>query len=352
MSLDDLRSEIDEIDSQIVRLLGSRAGVVEHIREEKAQSDTPAYDPRRETELLRRICAMGAHPLPEDSLRAVYQEIISACRALQVLRVAYLGPEFTNTFLAARKQFGASTDLHACRTIEKIFDLVERGEAQVGIVPIENSLNGIVGETCDCLLETPLRVCAETYLPIHHAIMARCSLQAIKIVYSHPQVFAQSRDWLRDNLADAELVAMPSTAAAAREAAAQDGTAAIAPSIAAEPYDLTVLARNIEDRPDNRTRFFVLAEQSAPATGRDKTSLAFSSAHRAGSLHDALGPLHENGINMTLIQSRPARSRLWEYVFFVDFEGHVNDPLVSAAIEGLGKQCSSLKVLGSYPTAT
>jgi len=268
-----------------------------------------------------------------------------------VLKVAYLGPPLTNTYLAAMKQFGSTAYLIPCRTVEDIFDATERAETHVGIVPIENSLNGVVGETCDCLLETPLHICAEAYLSIHHALLAKCRLEDITVLYSHPQVFAQSRDWLRENLASVEQIATSSTAAAARQAAAEAYAAALAPSIAAEPNGLDVLAENIEDRPNNRTRFVVIAPGDAGHTGRDKTSIVFSAAHRAGSLHEALGPLHQHALNMTLIQSRPQRGQLWEYVFFVDFEGHVQGANVAAALADLKRHCSSLKVLGSYPAA-
>lgn len=351
MSLDDLRKEIDDTDLEIVKLLARRAQIVERIRLEKAQSETPVYDPARETMLLRRICEIGAEPLPPQSLRAIFQEIIAACRALQVLKVAYLGPPFTNTYLAALKRFGTTAYLIPCRTIEEIFDVTERGETHVGIVPIENSLNGVVGETCDCLLETPLQVCAENHLEIHHALLAKCRLEDITVVYSHPQVFAQSREWLRDNLPDVEQISTSSTAAAAREAAHAQYAAALAPSIAAEPHGLDILADNIEDRPDNRTRFLVIAPRHANPTGKDKTSIVFSAAHRAGSLHEALEPFDRYGLNMTLIQSRPQRGRLWEYVFFVDFEGHVDDPNVARALADLRQRCSNLKILGSYPVA-
>jgi chorismate mutase/prephenate dehydratase len=351
MSLDDLRSEIDAADAEIVRLLGRRAQIVQRIREEKQTSDTPVYDPSREAALLNRIAEIGADPLPKDALKAVFREIIAACRALQALRVAYLGPALTNTYLAALKHFGSTAYLTPARTIEEIFRITERGETHVGLVPIENSLNGVVGETCDCLLETPMQICAETYLPIHHALMARCRMEDIKILYSHPQVFAQTREWVRDNLPSVELVAASSTAAAARQAADEDYAAAVAPSIAAEPYGLGILAEHIEDRPDNRTRFLAIAPRDATPSGRDKTSIVFSASHHSGSLHEALGPLHSNRINMTLIQSRPTRAQLWEYVFFVDFEGHREDAHVQLALTELGKHCSNLKVLGSYPAA-
>lgn len=351
MSLDELRQEIDATDAEILRLLAKRAGIVERVRAEKKTTETPVYDPAREALLLRRITDVGADPLPAASVKAVFREIIAACRSLQALRVAYLGPALTNTYLAALKHFGATAYLTPCRSVEDIFATTEREETHVGLAPIENSLNGVVGETCDCLIRTPLVICAETYLPIHHAVLARCRLEDIKVVYSHPQVFAQTRDWLRDNLPMAEQIASASTASAARQAAEEDWAAALAPSIAADPYGLDVLAEHIEDRPDNRTRFVAVGPRGTSPTGRDKTSIVFAASHRAGSLHEALGPLQDYGLNMTLIQSRPTRAQLWEYVFFVDFEGHQEEPHVAAALGALGKVCSNLKVLGSYPAA-
>jgi chorismate mutase/prephenate dehydratase len=351
MSLDDLRRQIDATDAEIVRLLAQRASIVQQVRAEKAASDAPVYDPAREAMLLRRIAEMGADPLPVQSLRAIFQEIVSACRALQALKVGYLGPPLTNTYLAALKQFGTSAYLIPCRTVEDIFDVTERGETHIGIVPIENSVNGIVAETCDRLVDSPLHICLETFIPVHHSLLAKCRLEDIKIVFSHPQVFAQARDWLRENLPAAEQVASSSTSAAARQAAREDYAAACAPSIAAEPYGLNIIAENIEDRADNRTRFFVVGPADSTPTGNDKTSIAFTAAHRSGSLHDALGPLHRHGINMTLIQSRPSRAQLWEYVFFVDFLGHATDPKIAAALDDLRQTCLNLKVLGSYPAA-
>lgn len=349
MSLDELRQAIDETDEQLVKLLCRRVDIAREVGRVKSQSDSPVYDPAREARLIRRIIDLSGGAVPVESLRAIYREIISTCRAVQTLRVAYLGPPYTNTYLAAVRHFGSTSDLRPCRSVEEIFAMTERGDTQVGLVPIENSLNGVVGETCDELIRSNLRICAETLLPVHHALLARCSQAEITVVYSHPQVFAQCREWLRENLAEAEQVAMSSTATASDRAAHEATAAALAPAIAADAYGLNVIAENIEDRPDNRTRFFVVGPDDAAPTGQDKTSIVFSLAHRAGSLHQALAPLHEHGINMTLIQSRPSRDRLWEYVFFVDFEGHRTEAKVRQALSALEAQGIRIKVLGSYP---
>lgn len=349
MSLDDLRVQIDNIDAEIVEMLARRVEVVHEIRSLKSRTDRPVYDPAREARLLNRVAELAGGRIPTASVRSIFREIISVCRAMQVVHVAYLGPAYTHSYLAAIGHFGNVADLYPCRTVDAVFSCVERGECTLGIVPIENSLNGVVGETCDCLIQTPLKICAESLLPVHHSLLAKCALEEIQAVYSHPQVLAQCRVWLSDHLPGVEQIAASSSAAAGREAAQRDRAAAVAPAVAADAYELTVLAENIEDRPDNRTRFFVVGPYDAAPTGRDKTSVVFSLAHKAGSLHEALAPLHKHGINMTLIQSRPAKDRLWEYVFFVDFEGHRTDPQVSEAIAGLSDAGVHLKVLGSFP---
>ncbi len=349
MSLNGFRKEIDALDEQIVQLLRKRVGVAREIGATKAQVHQPVYDPAREANLFRRIYDLAEGEVPQESLHSIYAEIISACRAVQSIRAAYLGPAYTNTYLAAVKLFGTVADLRPCRTVEGIFDVTERGETQLGVVPIENSINGVVGETCDCLLSTSLKVCAQMFLPVHHSLLAHCMPDEISVVYSHPQVFAQCRDWIRDNLPTVEQIVTSSTAAAAERAAREEHTAALAPSVAAEPHGLKILAEKIEDRTDNRTRFYVVGPTAAEPTGRDRTSIVFSVPHRSGSLHRALSPLDDHGINMTMIQSRPARDRLWEYVFFVDFEGHIADPKVQVALEELEKQGPHVKIIGSYP---
>lgn len=351
MSLDELRRQIDEIDGQLVRLLQQRADTARRIGQAKSASASAVYDPAREAQLLERIARMGAEPLPTDSLKAIYRQVISGCRALQALSVSYLGPQYTNTYLAALKQFGPTADLQPTRTVAEVFRATERERTKLGIVPIENSLQGVVGETYDCLVETSLKVCSEAYLPVHHALLANCEMRDIQTVYSHPQVLAQSREWLREHLPGVEQIAASSSASAAQKVAREPHGAAIAPAIAAEPSGLSVLAEDIEDRPDNRTRFFVLAAGDAAPTGKDKTSIVFSVPHRAGSLHDALAPLHNHGINMSLIQSRPARARLWEYVFFVDVEGHATDEQVMIALDELSAQSPHVRIIGSYPAA-
>ncbi|MGI5816691.1 MAG: prephenate dehydratase [Armatimonadota bacterium] len=351
-SLDELRRRIDEIDARLLEMLVERARVAAEVGEAKETTDRAVYAPDREAQLLRALTGRDLGPLEADSIEAVFREIISACRGLQQLpSVAFLGPEHTFTHLAARKRFGHRAQFTPFPSIADVFDAVERGRASFGVVPIQNSTEGVVGLTLDCLLDTPLRICAELYVQVHHFLAASGEVQQIRQVRSHPQVLAQCRRWLRETLPRVEQVATSSSSAAAGEAAAADdpAVAAICTREAAEAHGLSVLAENIEDLADNRTRFFVVGDLDVPPTGDDKTSIVFSTPHRAGALHRALSAFALYEINLTMIQSRPARGGLWEYVFFVDFEGHRDDPAAAAALKQLREFCPLLKVLGSYP---
>jgi len=350
MSLDELRGRIDEIDARILELLLERARVAEQVGGLKDAADAPVYAPDREAALLRRLTAGELAPLDTEAVQAVFREIVSVCRGLQRLpAVAYLGPEHTFSHLAARKRFGSSARLIPVGSIGDIFDAVQRGNAEFGVAPIQNSSEGVVGITLDSLLETPLRICAEVYVQVNHYLATRGPMAEIEQVHSHPQVLGQCRRWLREHLPGVAQVATASSAAAAENGAADPALAAICTREAAEAFGLTVLAEKIEDLAENRTRFFVVGDLDVPPTGDDKTSVVFSTPHRAGTLHAALGAFAENAINLTLIESRPARGRLWEYVFFMDFEGHQQDPDPAAALEHLREFCPLLKVLGSYP---
>lgn len=354
-SLDDLRRRIDQIDARMLELLVERARVAAEVGATKNASDRAVYAPDREAALLRALTAKAVDPLDAGSVEAVFREIVSACRGLQqVPSVAFLGPEHTFTHLAARKRFGHRAQFTPVGSIGDVFDAVERHQANFGVVPIQNSTEGVVGLTLDCLLDTPLRICAELYVQVNHFLAGTGEIGEIRQVRSHPQVLAQCRRWLREMLPGAEQVATSSSSAAAAEAAAAGeagdrSIAAICTREAAEAHGLTVLAEHIEDLADNRTRFFVIGDLAVPATGEDKTSVVFSTPHRAGALHKALSAFALYEINLTMIQSRPARGRLWEYVFFVDFEGHEEDAPVAAALKQLREFCPLLKVLGSYP---
>lgn len=349
-SLEDLRRRIDEIDIRLLELLVDRARMAARIGEAKEATDRAVYAPDREAELLRALTDNELGPLGPASVEAVFREVVSACRGLQqVPSVAFLGPEHTFTHLAARKRFGHRAQFEPVSSIADVFDAIERRQVDFGVVPIQNSTEGVVGLTLDCLLDTPLRICSEIYVQVNHFLAGSGEMDQIEQVRSHPQVLAQCRQWLRGNLPGAEQVATSSSSAAAAEVAGDPSVAAICTREAAEAHGLTVLAENIEDLADNRTRFFVVGDLDVRPTGEDKTSVVFSTPHRAGALHRALSAFALYEINLTMIQSRPARGRLWEYVFFVDFEGHREDVPAAAALKQLAEFCPLLKVLGSYP---
>lgn len=347
--MDNERGKIDEIDQEVARLLQERAELARQIGEFKAQQGQSTFDPAREAEVQRAVSQV-AGVLSPAQLGTIFSEIISACRAVeQPLHIAFLGPEHTFTHLAARQQFGSQVVLEPAVSIPDIFRLVEAERCSAGVVPVENSTGGVVPETLDNLLETELKICAEVHLPVHLSVLASGPLAEVCTLYSHPQPLSQCRRWLQENLPAVEVKVVSSTAAAAQEAGADPTGAALSPAEAAPAYGLQVLATNLEDFPNNRTRFFVIGSQDARPTGRDKTSMVFSTAHRPGALHEAMGAFSRHGLNLTLIQSRPLRGQRWQYVFFVDFEGHREEPAVQQALAELQQHSSLLKVLGSYP---
>jgi chorismate mutase/prephenate dehydratase len=336
-----LRAQIDRLDDEIAALLQRRAAAAQEIGALKGGA--PAYRPEREAEILRRI-ASHRGILSPDRLIAIFREIISACRGLeQAIRVTYLGPE--GTF---------SEQALPSASVDEAFRRCESGAAQFTVVPVENSTEGAVGRTLDLLVATPLRICGEIELRIQQNLLSKTEkISALRKVYSHSQSLAQCNGWLAQNLPGVERVPVASNAEAAQRAAKEDGAGAIAGEAAAERYALSVLARAIEDEPNNTTRFLVLGDLDAAPTGADRTSLVVSAENRPGAVHALLTPLAENGVSMTRIESRPSRSRaaLWEYVFFIDVEGHQNDRRVAAALEGLRARAPFLKILGSYPAA-
>jgi chorismate mutase/prephenate dehydratase len=352
MDLSDLRAAIDAIDAELIQLLRRRAEVVKEIGKRKNEAGETVFDAAREEMVLRRASAVDAAPLSTEAVRAIFAEIISACRALEEpVIVAYLGPPYTFTHLAARHRFGSQANYLDCGSVHGVFDAVERGQASVGVVPVENSLSGAVPETLDRLVTTDLKIIGEHYQPIEQCLLGNSSLEEVRKLHTHPQAHAQCQRWLRENLPNVEVINQSSTAAAARAAQADPGSAAIGPAEAADAYGVRVLARAIQDYPDNRTRFFVLGRGVPAPTGRDKTSLVFAAQHRAGALHEALTPFRVYGVNMTMIQSRPVPGRLWQYVFFVDIEGHEKDGHVAKALQDMRELASNLAVLGSYPAA-
>ncbi|MCA9770801.1 MAG: prephenate dehydratase, partial [Myxococcales bacterium] len=292
-------------------------------------------------------------PLPPTAIRAVYREIMSACLALErPLRVAVLGPQATFSHAAALGVFGSSSAVVLEPSFFHIFDAVARGEADYGVVPIENSTEGVVNQTLDAFAESTLEIVGETVLPIHYCVLAsQGTLADVRHVYSHWQSLAQCRGWLTEHVPEAETHEMPSTSAAAEYVKGKAGAAAVASEVAAKLYDLEILARRVEDDTTNRTRFVVIGGNPPKATGRDKTSIMFSVKHSPGILYRILGAFADRGISLTTIESRPMRGRPWEYVFFVDLDGHRSDPRVAEALDVLRDQCQMMRVLGSYPAA-
>jgi chorismate mutase / prephenate dehydratase len=343
-----LRAKIDALDDELLALLERRVGLAREVG--LLKKGGPAYRPERESQILARIGKTR-------SLNAVpiFREIISACRAAeQPIRVAYLGPHGTFSEQAARRHFGASVAGQPAGSIDEVFRSAESTSAHYAVVPVENSSEGAVGRTLDLLLVTPLKICGEIELKVRQNVLSReKDLKRIKTVYSHSQSLAQCNGWLGQNLPRAERIPVGSNAEAARWAAKAAGAAAIAGEAAAERYKLKVLARDIEDNPSNTTRFLVLGDLEAAPTGRDRTSLVMSAENKPGAVHALLTPIAQAGVSMSRIESRPARARsaLWEYVFFIDIEGHQAEPKVKSAIEALKTRAPFLKVLGSYPMA-
>ena len=352
MDLKELRERIDGIDEEILRLLNRRTEAVLEIGRLKAKSNANYYAPHREQTILNRLSGMNPGPFPNEALRVVYKEIMSASLSLEKpLIVAYLGPEASNTHIAAIKQFGSSVAYRPVRSQAEVFKEVEAGRADYGVVAIENTTEGAVNPTLDAFVKSELSICSEILAPISHYLLANCSLEDIKEVHSHPQVLAQSRKWIENNLQHTEVVAAASSAEAAITASKEKNIAAIGAKLAAEMYDLNILAEKIQDVPHNTTRFLVIGHHYAQRTGLDKTSILFSVRHEAGSLASALMLLARHGLNLTNIQLRPSGVKAWEYIFFVDLEGHIDDAPVKEALEELEKESLLVKMLGSYPRA-
>jgi chorismate mutase/prephenate dehydratase len=348
--LQKLRGKIDALDRRLVKLLSARARLAQRVGQLKSGT---AYRPEREAQVLRGILAENRGPLADAALARLFAEIVSACRALEdSLKVGYLGPEGTFSQEAAAKHFGGLATLVPCASIDEVFRQVETGALGYGVVPVENSTEGAIGRTLDLLLSTPAKICSEVMLPIRQCLLGRSGkLGEVRKVYSHTQSLAQCQQWLARHLPRAERAAVVSNAEAARLAARERGAAAIGPNTAAALYGLKVMARNIEDEAKNTTRFLVIAEHDAAHSGRDKTSLIMSARNVPGAMHDLLAPLALNQVSMTRLESRPSRTGLWEYVFYVDVEGHQQDANVARALAELEKKASFLKNLGSYPAA-
>lgn len=352
MDLDALRKKIDAVDLEIIERLNARVRLASEVGQAKLKQGSPAYVPSREEAVFQRLLAANPGPLTADALKAIYREIISASTSLQkVLGIAYLGPEATFTHQAALKNFGSSLRFTPCATIPDVFTAVERGEADHGVVPIENSTEGAVFHSLDMLVETELKIVAQVFLPIEHCLISREPLEKIRIIYSRDQALGQCRDWLRRNLPTAQVEPVDSTSAAVVRAGATPGAAAIASRLAAELHGVPVVTAGIQDKADNVTRFLVLGKNVSPplGQGRDKTSLVFSLHDRPGALLRALEPFSSRGVNLSKIESRPSRQKAWHYYFFIDCLGHWEDGVVQEAVAALRNECPFVKWLGSYP---
>ena len=350
MSLSEHRQVIDSLDAQIVRLLNDRTRHVLAIGEIKLAAGEEIYAPHRERAVFDRICKSNAGPITDEQLHAIYREIMSASLALEKsMTIAYFGPEATFTHQAAIQKFGASLHYSAQKTIGDVFTEVAKKSADYGVVPVENSTEGVVTHTLDMFVDSELKIVSQVLLEIQQCLMSNSPRAKIKKLYVHPQSLAQCRGWLAKNLPRAEIIETSSNARSAELAAQEKFSAALGGILAAEKYDLKILAQDIQDNSVNVTRFIVLGRQCSPPTGDDRTSLMISVADRAGTLHDAIAVFRKFKINMTKIESRPSKRKAWEYFFFIDCAGHYQDAKVARAIQHLGKHCNFVKILGSYP---
>lgn len=359
MNLEDIRQKIDELDRRLVDILNERLTLAAEIGKLKRSQGGQIYVAEREDAVLRKVAGQNQGPIKNEALTAIYREIMSAAIALEKpLLIAYLGPEASNTHAAALKKFGASVDYHAMATVSDIFTAVEKGETDYAVIPIENSTEGSVREALDSFVESDLKIVAQIYLEISHALISNSRLEEIERVYSKDQALAQCRHWLQRHLPHAQLVDAPSTSRAVQVAKQEPGTAAIAGELAAEYYGVPIVERNIQDKADNTTRFFVIGRKASGSAGngKDLTSLLVSlgdeAAAHSGALLKMLMPLAERGINLSKVESRPSKKRPWDYYFFLDVTGHYDDPNMKAALSELKRFCPMVKWLGSYPAAS
>jgi chorismate mutase/prephenate dehydratase len=350
-SVDVLRKKIDHIDEKIVLLLNDRAALAQRIGSAKTLNSQEIYAPGREKEVLRRVSELNHGPLSEQAIRSVFREVISCCRSLEgPVKVAFFGAEATYAHLAAREKFGSSAELSPTASIAEVFQAVTQARVSFGVVPIENSTEGVVAHTLDMLVESELRICAEIFLDIHHNLLASGRPADIQRIVSHPQALAQCRGWLASHFPHVPLEEVASTAHAAMAAAADKTVGAVSSALAKEVYGLKIIAANIEDHSNNITRFLVIGRNGARPTGDDKTSLVFSVKDKPGILHRMLQPFARSRINLTKIESRPIKNRPWEYLFFIDCLGHKDEPRIKKSLQTLERSCDFLKILGSYPS--
>lgn len=352
--LKSLRNQIDKLDLQLLKLINERAKLAGEIGQIKTDHGTEVFSPAREEEVYKNVLDANKGPLDEATIRAVFRELMSGSRALQkVIKVAYLGPEYSYSHLAAVERFGQAVEYMRVGSISSVFEEVNRGQVDFGVVPLENSTDGGVSDTLDMFMRlTQLKICAEVRLKIHHNLLANCDQEQIRRVYSKPQALSQCRNWLSKNLPHADLKDVSSTAVAAQLASAEPGAAAVASRQAAVKYGLRMLFTEIEDYPHNETRFAVIGRQESEKTGNDKTAVMFKVPNKPGALVDALGIFNSNKLNLTWIESFPAKTGKNEYMFFIDFDGHIEDPKVKKALNALEGMCEQIAILGSFPIAT
>jgi chorismate mutase/prephenate dehydratase len=346
------RKAIDRLDAHLVRLLNERTKHVLAIGDMKLKAGEEIYAPHRERAVLQRICRSNEGPITDDQLCAIYREIMSSALALEkTMSIAYLGPEATFTHQAAIQKFGSSLRYVSQKTIADVFAEVSRNRADYGVVPVENTTEGVVTHTLDMFVDSDLKIVSQIVLPVQYCLAGNCRLQDIKRLYVHPQALGQCRQWVQEHLPKVEIFETSSNARSAELAAQGKVNAAITGILAAEKYGLPVLKQDIQDNAANATRFLVLGRQCSPPTGDDRTSLLVSVADKAGALHQAIAAFRRHKINMTKIESRPSKRKAWEYFFFIDCNGHMQDRKVVKAIHLLGEHCNFVKVLGSYPNA-
>ena len=354
--LKEIRDRIDALDQEIHARINERAACAQEIakiKEAAGEGNNHIYRPEREADIQRNIINRNKGPLSNDEMVRLFKEIMSSCRALeQPMTVAFLGPEGTFTQEAAFKQFGHAINTASMTAIDEVFRDVEAGHSHYGVVPIENSTEGMISHTLDMFINSPLKVCGEVELRVHHCLLGKVAeIGAAKKVYAHQQALAQCREWLDANMSGVERVAVSSNAEAARIVADEKKSVAIASEAAAGIYNLNIIAKNIEDEPDNTTRFLIIGKHMPEPSGKDKTSILMTMPNKPGALYEVLGPLAKHDVSMTRIESRPSRRGTWDYVYFIDFEGHSKDEKVRTALKELANQTSMLKILGSYPKA-
>ena len=352
MNLSHLRKKIDELDDKIMALLGERMGLAFEIGKLKNAEGKAVYAPERESEIYQKIESKGGTGTSKEALKIIYREIMSASLALEKpLSIAYLGPEASFTHLASLSKFGSSVQYSPCSSINQVFLDVEQKRANYGVIPIENSIEGGVNHSLDMFVESDLKICSEVLFSISHNLMSTSEKKHIKKVYSIPQIFGQCRAWIESNLPYVELIETASSTAGAKRAQKEEGAAAIGSKLAATLYNLPILAHDIQDYAQNTTRFLVISEQTPPPSKQDKTSVLVSIRDKVGARYEMLTPVKKSKINMTKIESRPSKKRAWDYFFYIDFLGHIEDPKIKKMLRDMEGKVKFLKVLGSYPAS-